>query len=220
MAGSEHGHRALQLGMLHGVTTRQSANRGAEILSGRLALCLRHMARIENACEQSRFDRNGIEAKSPSRDATATRVRGFRAMPCVQGRCASCATTGPKRCDSVSRGASRPILSRWLGSGAHGKNDSMLARIARPARIAMRFGEDVHGPSAARGLLQARLSSVRTVWVSARPGESFECGAPGRIRTCDTRLRRPMLYPAELRARERSVKDRCTIFIPFCANEL
>ena len=26
-------------------------------------------------------------------------------------------------------------------------------------------------------------------------------GAPGRIRTCDPRLRRPMLYPTELRAR-------------------
>ena len=26
-------------------------------------------------------------------------------------------------------------------------------------------------------------------------------GAPGRIRTCDLRLRRPVLYPAELRAR-------------------
>ena len=28
----------------------------------------------------------------------------------------------------------------------------------------------------------------------------FKCGAPGRIRTCDRRLRRPLLYPAELRA--------------------
>ena len=30
-------------------------------------------------------------------------------------------------------------------------------------------------------------------------------GAPGRIRTCDPRLRRPLLYPAELRARSRPV---------------
>gem|GEM_PF-1907746 len=29
-------------------------------------------------------------------------------------------------------------------------------------------------------------------------------GAPGRTRTCDPRLRRPMLYPAELRALDRS----------------
>ena len=27
-----------------------------------------------------------------------------------------------------------------------------------------------------------------------------KCGAPGRIRTCDPRFRRPMLYPPELRA--------------------
>ena len=27
-----------------------------------------------------------------------------------------------------------------------------------------------------------------------------DCGAPGRIRTCDLWLRRPTLYPAELRA--------------------
>ena len=33
-------------------------------------------------------------------------------------------------------------------------------------------------------------------------------GAPGRIRTCDPRLRRPMLYPAELRARSRSHNSR------------
>src|SRR4249919_530817 len=33
-------------------------------------------------------------------------------------------------------------------------------------------------------------------------------GAPGRTRTCDPRLRRPMLYPAELRARSRSNNSR------------
>src|SRR5204863_2309609 len=30
-------------------------------------------------------------------------------------------------------------------------------------------------------------------------------GAPGRIRTCDPRLRRPSLYPTELRARGRRI---------------
>ena len=30
---------------------------------------------------------------------------------------------------------------------------------------------------------------------------ALRVGTPGRIRTCDPRLRRPMLYPAELRAR-------------------
>ena len=31
--------------------------------------------------------------------------------------------------------------------------------------------------------------------------KAWRVGTPGRIRTCDPRLRRPMLYPAELRAR-------------------
>lgn len=30
-----------------------------------------------------------------------------------------------------------------------------------------------------------------------------DCGAPGRIRTCDLRIRSPLLYPAELRALRR-----------------
>jgi hypothetical protein len=33
-------------------------------------------------------------------------------------------------------------------------------------------------------------------------GPSLEIDAPGRTRTCDPRLRRPMLYPAELQAHE------------------
>jgi hypothetical protein len=37
---------------------------------------------------------------------------------------------------------------------------------------------------------------------------ALECsGAPDRIRTCGLRLRRPTLYPAELRARRRAVPD-------------
>ena len=32
-------------------------------------------------------------------------------------------------------------------------------------------------------------------------------GAPGRIRTCDPRLRRPLLYPAELRAQTAKLKN-------------
>ena len=32
------------------------------------------------------------------------------------------------------------------------------------------------------------------------PRESKSTGAPGRTRTCDPRLRRPVLYPTELRA--------------------
>ena len=35
-------------------------------------------------------------------------------------------------------------------------------------------------------------------------------GAPGRIRTCDPRLRRPMLYPAELQAQDLYLPGRIT----------
>src|SRR5688572_24495246 len=53
----------------------------------------------------------------------------------------------------------------------------------------------------------------------------IEIGAPGRIRTADPRLRRPMLYPAELRARddwpdgrEAIVVDRSAPRAPFYPN--
>src|SRR6266542_2019991 len=36
------------------------------------------------------------------------------------------------------------------------------------------------------------------------PSDEDENGAPGRIRTCDLWLRRPTLYPAELRARTKT----------------
>ena len=59
------------------------------------------------------------------------------------------------------------------------------------------FENDI-AANAALNIAQARL----------RPGllkkfinVSCECGTPDRIRTYDPRLRRPMLYPAELRAR-------------------
>ena len=37
--------------------------------------------------------------------------------------------------------------------------------------------------------------------VSANAETLINNGAPGTIRTCDTRLRRPLLYPTELQAR-------------------
>ena len=39
-------------------------------------------------------------------------------------------------------------------------------------------------------------------WILGEIGLPTICGAPGRSRTCDPRFRKPMLYPAELRARE------------------
>jgi hypothetical protein len=41
-----------------------------------------------------------------------------------------------------------------------------------------------------------------------RVGLTNFCGAPGRSRTCDPRFRKPMLYPAELRARTPTARCR------------
>ena len=60
-------------------------------------------------------------------------------------------------------------------------------RLARPARLrASRYG--------APGMSHRAVASLAHV----RRAEAD--GAPGRTRTCDPRLRRPMLYPTELRA--------------------
>ncbi len=67
------------------------------------------------------------------------------------------------------------------------------AGVARPASSVGACG----------GFVPARDAPVRRgVPETWRGATSFEeAGAPGRIRTCDLRLRRPTLYPAELRAR-------------------
>ena len=54
------------------------------------------------------------------------------------------------------------------------------------------------GLEAARGGLQARRELEKGR--GAASSHFLRDGAPGRIRTCDLWLRRPTLYPAELRA--------------------
>ena len=48
---------------------------------------------------------------------------------------------------------------------------------------------------------QVRMGSDPALRILRTQNKHPNIGAPGRIRTCDTRLRRPVLYPAELRAR-------------------
>ena len=68
-------------------------------------------------------------------------------------------------------------------------------RLARPARLrsfhlrATRFGGQVGASARQNHAAPSRRSSR---WIDARAEAD---GAPGRIRTCDPRLRRPMLYP-------------------------
>ena len=45
-------------------------------------------------------------------------------------------------------------------------------------------------------------TELRPPSTKTAPAHQRGCGAPGRIRTCNPRLRRPMLYPIELRAQE------------------
>ena len=45
------------------------------------------------------------------------------------------------------------------------------------------------------------IAPQATKKVSANAETLINNGAPGTIRTCDTRLRRPLLYPTELQAR-------------------
>jgi antitoxin component HigA of HigAB toxin-antitoxin module len=47
------------------------------------------------------------------------------------------------------------------------------------------------------GVPQIRISEI----LSGKRAITVDNGAPGRTRTCNRRLRRPMLYPVELRAR-------------------
>ena len=50
-------------------------------------------------------------------------------------------------------------------------------------------------------LLPNKLPHKQQKKVSANAETLINNGAPGTIRTCDTRLRRPLLYPTELQAR-------------------
>ncbi len=55
---------------------------------------------------------------------------------------------------------------------------------------------EVAGTKSEPSRTKSRLMAAET-----SSDSDFLAGAPGRIRTCDLRLRRPSLYPAELRAR-------------------
>ena len=46
-----------------------------------------------------------------------------------------------------------------------------------------------------------------SIFLRSKIGEFFRKSAPGRSRTCDPRLRRPVLYPAELRAHTGGDRD-------------
>src|SRR6187397_1718413 len=72
-------------------------------------------------------------------------------------------------------------------------NTNASSAVTRPIHfrtISVRLG----------GGASARLGVESSAW---RRGMPTRISAPGRIRTCDLWLRRPTLYPAELRAHKR-----------------
>ena len=54
--------------------------------------------------------------------------------------------------------------------------------------------------NAAQAAWESRHGAVTTFPADPKKASNI-AGTPGRTRTCDPRLRRPLLYPSELRAR-------------------
>ena len=74
--------------------------------------------------------------------------------------------------------------------------------------------------STTRSAVSRRREQTPRVWRAWRLPKGS--GAPGRIRTCDPRLRRPVLYPTELRAHMRWppwYRNRPTTFLATAAAE-
>src|SRR5262245_27898567 len=120
-----------------------------------------------------------------------TQVRGWRSIPLL----ASSINVRP-----------RESLAIWTRAECAGsKPCSATGRSA--AKVGVDDGTRTHdGRNHNPGLYQ--LSYVHHC-----------AGAPGRTRTCDPRLRRPMLYPAELRARSRSNNNRRVGVRPRCPGQ-
>ena len=90
-----------------------------------------------------------------------------------------------------------------LGTVEHGLN-ARLALLGVQVRLLFPPQPPgvIHGGIHSNG--HTRLDALRAD-VEKGKDRSEGTGAPDRIRTCGLRLRRPTLYPAELRARELSV---------------
>jgi hypothetical protein len=90
-------------------------------------------------------------------------------------------------------------------AGGHASGRQLLREVlAGPLRFTPDLRAYHFEGEAAVGRLLAGITATGTT------ADLQLCGAPGRIRTCGLRLRRPSLYPAELRARvvgKRSLPD-------------
>ena len=123
---------------------------------------------------------------------------------------------------SSSWRSSRFSRNHWSPSSlvqlAHDDRDKQppprVNRLVRRTERLRIFRNDrfdfLNGLACHRGVL--RKAHGASVPAAARQGTNTifadrlsEAGAPGRSRTCDPRFRKPVLYPAELRARGRQI---------------
>ena len=117
-----------------------------------------------------------------------------------------------RRCATQASFPSRPEAADNEGGGSRGVGAHTRAAVSA-ALLAGERGVDrsAHGAHAAMSAQASRSGEHETSssWFPRRGRPHVECvcrrirsGAPGGIRTPDPRLRRPMLYPTELQARQ------------------
>jgi hypothetical protein len=174
-------------------------------------------ARAGRTARRGWRDAAGIARAAPggAPEVTVLRVAAFTsdAVPAThRPRCAC-----PARRDEAVRAHTTPL------SGSAGCRLRQSAeRRADPSLGSPRRTQTVHppgrsrtvcgstGPASSRPLQTRPLPDTRgkaALRERSQPvGVSAESGAPGRIRTCDLKIRSLLLYPAELRARAEEVQ--------------
>ena len=91
-------------------------------------------------------------------------------------------------------------IAREMGLAAQ-VGDPMV-RLSKVAEIPPDAGIDPTQPQPSRCRLRSRAPGSRPPESAIAVSTGSPYGAPRRIRTCDHRIRSPVLYPAELGARE------------------
>src|SRR6186713_1906753 len=95
-----------------------------------------------------------------------------------------------RRVDPATRGPSRrAICEMW---------PELVGSVLRLAVV-----QPSAGPPLAQDIRRLMVRHERALRLAEGESQGESNGAPGRIRTCGLWLRRPTLYPAELRARTR-----------------
>ncbi len=128
--------------------------------------------------------------------------RAWRGQPLASGAGAAITGLGLRRRSRSRR--QEPGRGQPLASGAGTSVTGLgLRRRSRSKRRTWRGQPLASGAGASvTGLgLRRRSRSRRQEPGRGQPSRQRRDGAPGRARTCDLRLRRPTLYPTELRAR-------------------